>query len=303
MRALLTGAGGFCGKHLRSFLETQGVEVCSIGTGQAAGVHYQVDATDVSSLIRAVDTVKPDYVFHMAGVARAEDPALYYQINTCYAAGLLQALEMTGQSHCPVLLAGSAAEYGEVPGDRLPITEDIPARPEGHYGISKLAQTMMGLWSAKRGRPRVMVRPFNIIGPGMPDHISVQSFVSQIRDAGRGSGPPVLQVGYLNGSRDFIDVRDVVKIYWRLIRKAEAYGQVINVCSGKPVVIRDLLSRLIEISGVMVEVRFDSQRSKEVDVPLNYGSTEKLKRISGIAPSESLDSSLARIWEVMSRTG
>lgn len=295
MRALVTGAGGFCGRHLLSYLRTQRVEVHTLGVKPARGNHHYADPADVGALIAAVAEARPDYVIHLAGVTHTQDFTLYYSINTLYAARLLQALELTEQQNCPVLLVGTSAEYGLVKSEQLPITEDTPTRPYSHYGISKLAQTLMGLALAQNGRPLVMVRPFNIIGPGMPEYLSVQSFARQIADSIKGRRPPVIEVGNLSSSRDFVAVNEVVKIYWQLVQTPTAYGEVVNVCSGRGVVMGDLLARLIAIANVPIEVRSDPTRLKPVDVPVHYGSSEKLRSILGHIPSESLDITLGRI--------
>jgi GDP-4-dehydro-6-deoxy-D-mannose reductase len=295
MRALVTGAGGFCGRHLLHHLHAQGVEVHTLGVKPNCGNHHHANPADGAAMSAAVAEARPDYVLHLAGVSHAQDLALYYSVNTLYAANLLQALEIAGRQDCPVLLTGTSAEYGLVAGEQLPITEETPARPYNHYGISKLAQTLMGLALARHGRPLVMVRPFNIIGPGMPDYISVQSFARQIADIVKARRPPVIEVGNLNSSRDFVDVDEAVRIYWQIVQTPAAYGEVINVCSGRGVPMGHLLDQLIALSGISIEIRPDPARLKPVDVPRHYGSPEKLQNILGYVPGKNLDASLKRI--------
>jgi GDP-4-dehydro-6-deoxy-D-mannose reductase len=296
MRALITGSGGFCGRHLLKFLQGLGVEVHTLGAPPVRPNHHLADPVELSDLITAVRAARPDYVFHLAGVATGDDYQSYYRINTVYAAGLLSALAITGQDRVPVLLTGTAAEYGLVTDAELPITEDAPPRPYNHYGVSKLAQTQMGSVMGKGGRPLVMVRPFNIIGPGMPPHLALASFAQQLLEISRHQLPPMIEVGNLESARDFIDVKEVVDIYWRLIRQPAAYGQIVNVCSGKATRLGDLLSRLISISGLSVEVRSDPARFKSVDIANHYGSREKLIRLLGYTPCTNLDTSLTSLW-------
>lgn len=296
MRALITGAGGFCGQHLIPYLKSQGVEIHTLGTRAASDYYYPLtDTADVSALAAVIKTVQPDYVFHLAGVASAQNPTLFYQVNTVYAATLLHALEITGYQNCPVLLVGTSAEYGLVSPEQVPIHEETPTYPYSHYGISKLSQTLIGLALSKQGRPLVMVRPFNIIGSGMPEYLSIQSFVKQITQIAQGQQPPIIKVGNLKSSRDFIDISDVVKIYWQLIQTPLAYGQLINVCSGKGTVIEDILLKLIEFANIEVEIQTDPARLKSIDVPVHYGSVKKLQLLIGYSPKTNLESVLESI--------
>jgi GDP-4-dehydro-6-deoxy-D-mannose reductase len=299
MRTLITGAGGFCGQHLISYLESQGLEIHTLGTKPASNNHhYLTDIADISAVSATIKTVQPNYVFHLAGVASSQDPTLFYQVNTVYAATLLHALEITGYQDCPVLLVGTSAEYGMVGSEQLPIHEETPAHPYSNYGISKLSQTLMGLALSKQGRPLIMVRPFNIIGYGMPEYLSIQSFVKQISKIMQGQQPPLLKVGNLSSSRDFIDIKEVVKIYWQLIQTPGAYGQMINICSGQGTLIGDILLKLVELAKVDVEIHTESDRFKLVDVPVHYGSIKKLQSLIGYAPVTNLESILKSILAV-----
>jgi len=284
-RILMTGASGFCGRHLVRYL-----------TAQCAEVHaYSFRTANEQTLAAVIRTVQPDYVFHLAGVAVADDPVTFYLVNTAYAAALLRALEETGRGDCPVLLVGTAAEYGMVSDAELPICEEHPPTPYNDYGVSKVAQTLLGLAAAGRGRPIVVARPFNIIGTGMPSHLVLQSFASQIAQIKRGEAPPVIHVGNLDSMRDFIDIEEVGPIYWKLIQTPAAYGQVVNVCSGRPTKIRAILDALIALSGLSIDVQVEPRRLKPVDVPVHYGSPAKLRRLTGVTPSIPIELSLKSI--------
>ncbi len=299
MRALVTGGGGFSGRHLISHLEEQGVEVHTVGVrGLDRPRHYRVsDITDVKVLSGAVKAAQPDQVYHMAGLMRSNDPAEFYRVNVVFALALLGALAEAGFGSCPALLVGTSAEYGLVTEQDVPITEDMHPRPYNHYGISKLAQTLEGLASAMSGRPVAIVRPFNLIGPGMPDHLVVQSFAGQIAAIMKGVIPPVIEVGNLSNSRDFVDVREAVRAFREVLGRPEAYGQIVNICSGAGTLIRDMLTTLTGFAGVDIEVRVKTALVKTVDIPVHYGSTRKLRAIAGFVPSLPIEASLRLILE------
>jgi len=301
VRVLVTGASGFCGTHLLRKLNQEGVEIFTHGPEQAiSGVWYNTPIEDLDQLTAVINQARPDFVLHLAGIANTAHFPLYYLVNTLYAANLLRSLELANLETVPVLLVGTSAEYGMVTDADLPITEDLPARPYNHYGISKLAQTGLGLEVAKAGRPIVIARPFNIIGPGMGPQLVVQSIARQIVSIQNGTQPPVIKIGNVASSRDFVDVRDVVDVYWRLVQAPAAYGEIVNVCSGIPVSIRIILDQLLEIAGIPIDVEVDPERVKPVDVPRHFGSTEKLKRLTGFVPARSL---IDTLQEVLSQLG
>jgi GDP-4-dehydro-6-deoxy-D-mannose reductase len=277
-------------------LSQDSVEIATHGPEKAiTGTWYNSLLDDLERLAESIKEFQPDYVMHLAGIAVTSDYSLYYRVNTQYAANLLRAMELAGMEEIPTLLIGTSAEYGQVSTVDLPITEDLPCNPYNHYGISKLAQTGLGLELARRGRPIVTARPFNIIGPGMSPNLVVQTFARQIIDIKEGRQAPVIKVGNLASTRDFIDVYQVVDIYWEMVQNPTTYGSVINVCTGKPVTIQSILNRLIEIGGVKIDVEVDPARVKGIDVPNHYGSTERLARLTGVVPELDLTKTLQDI--------
>ncbi len=297
MRALVTGASGFVGRHLCRALEELGAEVHTADRREEASArhHPLSDMTSTRAVAAVTAASAPDVVFHLAGVAQADEPAELYRVNVGFAVTLLAALDTAGLADRPVLVVGTAAEYGLVTPDQLPIREDCPARPYGHYGASKLAQTNAALAAARSGRPVVVARPFNIIGPGMPEHLVLQTVMAQLARVVRGEQEPVLALGNLESRRDFVDVRDVVRSFVELVQTRAAWGEIVNVCSGRAVRIADLVARAVEMAGVAVTIRNERARLKAIDVPEAYGSNEKLRRLVGDAPVLDIDDSLALI--------
>ena len=113
-----------------------------------------------------------------------------------------------------------------------------------------------------------------------------------------GQQRPVIQVGNLEAVRDFADVRDVVRAYWALLERGDP-GEVYNVCTGRGVRVRELLHKLLDLAGLDVEIRLESERLRPSDVPALVGDPAKLKAATGWEPALSLDetlSDLLRYW-------
>ncbi len=284
------------------FLEAQGIAVHTIGSKALESEHHHVvEITNAAEIGAVLQSVRPDCIFHLAGVVRHPDPQVFYRVNTQYAVALLTALE-TNKLQIPTLLVGTAAEYGQPTPAQLPIREDMPPNPLEHYGISKLAQTLAALAAHKRsGLPIVVARPSNIIGAGMPQHFVVQSFASQIAAMQRGEIVSVLKTGNLASSRDFIDVSDMARIYWDLLQTPKAFGEVVNVCAGVATPIAAIVGTLTKLSGLDITVETDPALMRPVDVPVHYGSVEKLLLLLGYAPQTDLEASLEAILKASNK--
>jgi len=292
-RALVTGADGFTGRVLCRLLVDQGVEVVAAGRrrpeiGEPVTLGYPASR---EKLDRVVERARPDYVFHLAGVAHGVPAAVHYEVNAAYAAALLEALQRSGRP-CAVVLTGTSAEYGQIVAEDLPISEECKPRPYGHYGISKLAQTQLGLAFHSEALRVVVARPFNLIGPGMPAFLSVQTFVEQLVAIRARRGRGTLKVGNLQPSRDYLHVRTAAEAYWRLVREPRAHGRVVNVCSGVPTRMSEIVELLVSIAGGGVRVEEDPARVKPIDIPVHYGDNRLLRELTGMRPSLDLRAAL-----------
>ena len=305
MKVLVTGISGFVGRHLVDLLRAEHPSVEVFGLVRPHGTPaddlpgrialIEADLEDAAGVDSAFDLVHPDRIIHLAGQSSPHaswaDPAGTLRTNVL---GLLHILEaVRKRSLAPrVLVIGSAEEYGVVDARDLPVAEDAPLRPASPYAVSKVAQGYLALqYTLAFQMGIVRTRTFNHTGPGRGEAFAESSFARQIAEIEAGRRRPVLAVGNLEAVRDFSDVRDVVRAYWALLERGDA-GDVYNVCSGKGIRIRDLLQKLIEISGVDVEVRLDPERMRPSDIPSLVGDPRKLREATGWEPGISLEKTL-----------
>ena len=295
-RVLITGGNGFLGTHFLQFLNERNLEIHTSGTRPPAiGIYHDIAFNEREKLKKLICEIEPEAIFHLAGVSSSLELSRYYEINVVFAANIIEAVKEWGNHHCPIVLTGTSAEYGKIEQDDLPLTETTVPRPYDHYGISKFAQTLIGLREARNGWPVIVVRPFNIVGAGMPDHLVVQSFVRQLVRIRQKDQPPILEVGNLSAVRDFVDANDVVQAMWLLAQKPEAAGEVFNICSGVGTSIERCLDILLEMTRMKVEIRVNPERLKAIDIPVHFGSYEKLKHMTGFSPSSDIRNSLLQI--------
>ena len=231
-RALVTGAGGFLGRHLVRELERHGTRVTGlVRHGRVGGPHVVMgDAPwEPRRLAGIIEDAQPDTVFHLAGGA-VGTVAQLDAMNVGLARSVMEALGSTRAK--PLLVCcGSAAEYGSGVTDGAATPETAVCAPLSAYGASKLAQTRAALAFGEASGGRVLVaRIFNPIGPGMPPHLALGAFDRQIAALPPHGG--ILRTGNLDVARDFIDVELVARALRLLARHPDA-GGVVNVCSGR----------------------------------------------------------------------
>ena len=280
MRALVSGSTGFSGKVLLAALRARGIEVFAVSQRADAPGVQRIDLTSSAAWAQVLRAVRPDHVFHLSGVMHAPDLSSFVTHNTAAAAALLDAVATEKLALASLLFVGTAAEYGLVPESALPVAESFSASPRSPYGVSKFAQTQLALDAGRRGLRVIVARPSNLIGPGMPLSTALGSFARQIRNIELGLRAPVLQVGDLSTSRDFIDVRDAVEAYVSLATEGDFAG-VVNVSSGELVTMRAMLDELIAQFGIPVSVEVDSARLRAAEVQKFSASPERLREAVG----------------------
>ncbi len=300
MRVVVTGATGFVGGHLLAALRAAGHEPVALGGPHDPPPAIAVDLLDSAAVRDVVAGAAPDAIVHLAGQAfvplSVVDPLGTLAVN---ATGTAHVLEAARAVRARVLVVSSAEVYGIQRPERMPLDETAVLRPGNAYAASKVAAETYALaWHRSYGLDVVVARPFNHIGPGQDERFVVASFARQLADIA-GGAPPLLRVGNLEAQRDFLDVRDVAAAYVLLLANGRA-GEVYNICSGRPVAIREVLRQLITIARVPVEIRDDPERMRSSDLPILSGDATKLRAETGWEPQYSLAASLRDIYEAAS---
>lgn len=310
MRVLITGIIGFTGIHLAEYLLSQdkyndnidlyGIDIVRNVSKGAQLILDKVkvltyDILKKEQMKKIVKEIKPDRIFHLAGITFDTDsreyPEKFYITNVFGTINLLEAVRQLG-IHPLVHIACSSAEYGLILENENPITETNPFRPISPYAISKLAQEMVGYQYFKNyGLKIIRTRAFNITGPGEKKDFVCSNFARQIALIEKGKQESTIYVGNLKTKRDFLDIRDVVKGYWLAVDKGIS-GEVYNVCSGKAYSIGEILDILLEIVREDIVVKQAPERVRPSDIPLQVGSFQKLYNQTGWKPTISLEETL-----------
>lgn len=300
-RALITGISGFVGSHLAELLLAKGFEVHGIVRWRSKTeniddfkeklILHDGDMTDLSSLIKILKQVKPDYIFHLAAqsfvLSSWKSPGQTLYNNVIGTSNLLEAItSLKGNDFNPVVqIAGSSEEYGLVLPNEVPIKETNPLRPLSPYGVSKVATDMLALQHFRSyGIKTVIARAFNHSGPRRGDVFVCSTFAKQIAEIEKGKRKLIIFHGNLEAKRDFTDVRDVVKAYLLAVEKCKP-GEVYNICSGKAYSMKEILSMLLSLTDVSVKLKKDPERMRPSDVPILLGDCSKFKKATGWKPT------------------
>lgn len=280
-RVLITGAAGFTGQYMAPLLAAQENEVHGLTSGapdQPAPGCVQVHDADLRNVVdirRIVSDLRPDYVIHLGAIANVAHDNVddLYAVNVVGTRNLLQALSEVADKPSSVLLASSANIYGN--GRDGLLDEETPPAPANDYGVSKLAMEYVASIFSPR-LPIIIVRPFNYTGVGQGNQFIISKIVEHARERA-----PVIELGNLDVARDFSDVRAVVDAYARLMVAPDAIGQTVNVCSGRAVSLREVISMVSHLSGHHIEVRVNPNFVRSNEVKSLRGSRDKIERMIG----------------------
>lgn len=305
-RALITGASGFAGRHLARWLAASGAwELIGLSArphtpGPELHHHLTCDLLNADLTRRTVLHWRPDVIFHLAAASYVprsfSDPAGTLVNNVVGQVNLLEAARLLDPPPT-VLIVSSSDVYGLVYPHELPVTETQPFRPVSPYGVSKLAQDMLGLqYHLSYRMPVVRVRPFSHVGPEQSDRFAIASFARQIAEAEAGLAPPLLLVGNLDVERDVLDVRDVVRAY-ELVARPDLAGEVFNIAAGHSWSMRDIVARLLAMATVSMEVRRDPARFRPTDISVLSGDATALREATGWVPQIPLEKTLSDTLE------
>jgi len=280
-RIWVTGATGYTGKFLVRLLAatvSPGTEIVGLSRScprsRKSDIFYHpLDLSDPLAIRSLARREPPDLVFHLAGMAPPAPESFFWQVNVGGTVNLLQELYSAGCRKTQIVCVGSAAEYHSSPEGRM--TEDSPAGGGTPYGRSKWSQTNLAMVLGHNlGFQVKIARPFNIIGPGLPDRLVAGRICRKYLDP----AIETIKMGNITSERDFVDVRDVVRGYWIIANYGQA-GEIYNICSGEPTSIKKLLELFFQVGNSRKEVAVDKKSLRRIDFDRVYGSNEKLKQL------------------------
>lgn len=315
-KALITGITGMVGSHLCDYLlkETNWdiYGVCRWRSPQDNVQHLlnrvnkkdrvyfkYADLNDQMSLVKVIDEVKPDYVFHLAAqsypLTSFTAPIDTLNTNILGTCRLLEAIHWKMQNSAdykPIIhVCASSEVFGKVPANLIPkdgINEEVRFDPASPYAISKVGTDLIGRYYAEAYKMTVMTtRMFTHTGPRRGDVFHESTFAKQIAMIEKGMvSEPVVKVGNLKSLRTYADVRDAVRAYYMLVTVNPIAGEYYNIGGNYSCEVAETLNTLISMSTVKdkIKIEIDPERLRPIDADLQVPDCSKFKKHTGWEP-------------------
>ncbi len=323
IKALITGITGMVGSHLADFLlENTDWDVYGIcrwrspldnvshlldRVNRKDRVFFEyADLNDEVSLVKVIQAVKPNYIFHLAAqsypLTSFTSPIETMNTNILGTCRLLEAvrIEMAADSsYKPVIhVCASSEVFGRIPPEKKPsegIHEECPFHPASPYAISKVGTDLLGRYYAEAYGMTVMTtRMFTHTGPRRGDVFHESTFAKQIAMIERGQIPPVVKVGNLKSLRTYADVRDAVRAYYMLVTVNPIPGEYYNIGGAYTCEVGDTLNTLISYSTAKdtIRIEVDPERLRPIDADLQVPDCRKFKAHTGWEPEISFEQTM-----------
>jgi GDP-4-dehydro-6-deoxy-D-mannose reductase len=271
LSTLLIGGNGFTGHWLAKILENDVLHIIDVHKSLKLDVkaqYYQNNMNNQDTVTLTIEKIAPKEIYFLAGIMGDYPLNKLIEANVTTLAVLLDACYHL-QIRPRILIVSSGSVYGRVKKSELPISENLKLNPTSNYGISKfLLEKLVEQYQQKFDIPIVIVRPSNLIGPGLNPDLLPGKIVKQVTEI-RNNIRKKLELYNLEGERDYIDVRDAVQAYSKLM-KSDLKNLVVNISTGNLISVKEIISLIESILKVKLQV---TAQGKEID-PLNVAHSQ-----------------------------
>jgi len=259
MKWLIMGGTGFTGqfiiKALKKTYPKDEIIVSDVRKKNISNVkEYNFDFRDFGRINSLLSKEEPNYIINLAGIFKSDDILLSVQINSVVLAHICEFYKRSPKSLQKlknILVIGSSAQYGSLSSLSEFPTEDSICHPSSLYGWTKLLQEQLGLeYFNQFSIPISFTRTANLLGPGLSQQFVVPIILQQLISGTSDRSKRVVRLRNINAGRDFIDVRDAVSAYIKIVTSLKTIGQIYNIGSGKVTMLSEIISLAKDIIGL-----------------------------------------------------
>jgi len=297
----ITGSEGFAGSHLKNELRQQGYQVSGTTLSEVDSNNdeniFHCDIRDYKRVCQLISERRPQYIAHLAAYVSPsgsiKNPELTYDINVNGTRNIFEAVRLVtarvANYNPRIIIIGSTEEFGVLPNGSV-VTEESPTAPTNPYGQTKLESYNIALeYVSKYGLDIVSAVPSNHTGPGQKQFFAAE-IARKIVEIEKGNNKPIMITGDVSNSKNFSDVRDVVRAY-RSLLELGVKGERYLVCNNQNVSLSYVVETLLGYSTVKIDHQVDSKRGRSDQNEIFY-SNEKLKETIGYQPRFSIEKTL-----------
>ncbi len=298
MRVFVTGINGFVGRYLKDELErashtVYGLDNCADTFSDKT---FSADIRDYKKIQNIILNTTPEIIVHLAAISLVD----YKNIDNIYDVninGTLNILKVCVSANIviPLIFVSSSQVYGNniLKINKL-INEECKVSPVNHYGSSKASAENIALaFHYEKGLPLTIVRPFNHTGCGQSEKFVVPKIVNAFKN-----GDKTIDLGNITTVRDYLDVRDVVAAYRKLIEIFHD-GQIFNVSSEKHIEIVDIINRLQVITGHIININTVEKHMRRNEIHSSVGDSKKIRKSLNWIPKYDFNDTLR--WMMSSK--
>jgi UDP-glucose 4-epimerase len=248
------------------------------------------DRIDFSDNVQVSCLPKVSIIIHLAAKTFIPDsfekPHLYYQNNLL---STINVLEKARRDKAKVIFL-STYIYGAP--KYLPVDENHPAQPANPYTQSKvLCEQLCEAYVRDFSIDVVVLRPFNIYGPGQSSHFFIPTIISQIDN-------DIINLQDSEPKRDYIFIKDLIDVIIICIKNKMNGLEVFNVGSGISYSVKEVVSKIVELSESKAEINYSGIKRKGEVVDC-VASIEKLFKRFGWKPNTMIDEGLGQILNLI----